>query len=103
MAQTKPDGRITRSPGWWPGQAGGGRAGAVSEPPVRCAQVWHQPSERWYNPSVLQPIDVHHQGLERVIGVYLTDTPEGPALFDCGPATCFERLREAVDLSEIRH
>src|SRR5713101_3324713 len=44
MAQTKPGGRITRSPGWWPGQAGGGRAGAVSEPPARRAQVWHQPS-----------------------------------------------------------
>src|SRR5712691_5200451 len=44
MAQIKPGGRITRSPGWWPGQAGGGRAGAVSEPPARRAQVWHQPS-----------------------------------------------------------
>ena len=49
------------------------------------------------------PIDLLHLGNERVIGVYVVDTPEGPALFDCGPATCFERLREAVDLREIRH
>jgi glyoxylase-like metal-dependent hydrolase (beta-lactamase superfamily II) len=52
---------------------------------------------------VLEPIDVHFQGLDRVIGVYRIETPEGPALFDCGPATCFERLRNAVDLGEIRH
>ena len=51
----------------------------------------------------LEPIDLLHLGNEHVIGVYLVETPEGPALFDCGPATCFERLREAVDLSEIRH
>src|SRR5215213_6971408 len=51
----------------------------------------------------LEPIDLLHLGNERVIGVYLVETPEGPALFDCGPATCFERLREAVDLREIRH
>ena len=51
----------------------------------------------------LEPIDLLHLGNERVIGVYLVDTPEGPALFDCGPATCFERLREAVDLREVRH
>jgi glyoxylase-like metal-dependent hydrolase (beta-lactamase superfamily II) len=51
----------------------------------------------------VEPIDLLHQGLERVIGVYLVDTPEGPALFDCGPATSFDRLREQVDLSEIRH
>ena len=38
-----------------------------------------------------------------MIGVYRIETSDGPALFDCGPATCFERLREAVDLSEIRH
>jgi glyoxylase-like metal-dependent hydrolase (beta-lactamase superfamily II) len=51
----------------------------------------------------IEPIDLLHLGNERVIGVYVVETPEGPALFDCGPATCFERLQEAVDLSEIRH
>ena len=44
-----------------------------------------------------------HMGVDRVIGCYLVDTPEGPALFDCGPATCFERLSAEVDLAEIRH
>ena len=51
----------------------------------------------------IEPVDLLHLGREHVIGVYVVETPEGPALFDCGPATCFERLREAVDLKEIRH
>lgn len=50
-----------------------------------------------------EPVDLRFQGVERVIGAYLVETPDGPALFDCGPATTFERLRETVDLSEIRH
>ena len=51
----------------------------------------------------MEPIDLLHLGNERVIGVYVVETPEGPALFDCGPASTFERLREAVDLGEIKH
>jgi glyoxylase-like metal-dependent hydrolase (beta-lactamase superfamily II) len=51
----------------------------------------------------IEPIDLLHLGNERVIGVYVVETPEGPALFDCGPASTFERLREAVDLGEIKH
>jgi glyoxylase-like metal-dependent hydrolase (beta-lactamase superfamily II) len=51
----------------------------------------------------MEPIDLLHLGRERVIGAYVVETPEGPALFDCGPATCFERLRDAVDLSTIDH
>jgi glyoxylase-like metal-dependent hydrolase (beta-lactamase superfamily II) len=51
----------------------------------------------------ISPVDLLFQGSERVIAVYRVETPEGPALFDCGPATTFERLQEAVDLSEIRH
>jgi len=51
----------------------------------------------------MEPIDLLHLGNERVIGVYVVETPEGPALFDCGPASCFERLREAVDLTKIQH
>jgi glyoxylase-like metal-dependent hydrolase (beta-lactamase superfamily II) len=51
----------------------------------------------------IEPIDLLHLGNERVIGVYVVDTPQGPALFDCGPATCYERLQEAVDLGEIKH
>ncbi len=49
------------------------------------------------------PIDLHQQGAEGVIGIYLLPTDDGPALFDCGPACCFEQLREQVDLGEIRH
>lgn len=54
------------------------------------------------------PIDLHYQGAERVIGCYLIDTQHGPALFDCGPASCLERLRAGVrerglDLGDVRH
>ncbi len=53
-------------------------------------------------------LDLHHQGAERVIGAYLLDTVEGPALFDCGPTTCLDRLKEALgelalELGDLRH
>jgi glyoxylase-like metal-dependent hydrolase (beta-lactamase superfamily II) len=55
-----------------------------------------------------EPIDLLHQGAERVIGSYLLDTPEGPALFDCGPSSCLDRLKEGLRerglaLSDLRH
>ena len=55
-----------------------------------------------------EPLDLLHLGRERVIGAYLLETPEGPALFDCGPATCVpalkERLRErGLKLQDLRH
>ena len=58
--------------------------------------------------ATLEPIDLHHLGAKRVIGVYLLETPDGPALFDCGPATCVgtlkERLREhGLALADVRH
>jgi glyoxylase-like metal-dependent hydrolase (beta-lactamase superfamily II) len=43
-----------------------------------------------------QPLDLLHLGRERVIGAYLLDTPEGLALFDCGPTTCVPALKEAL-------
>ena len=54
------------------------------------------------------PIDLHHQGAERVIGSYLLDTAEGPALFDCGPSSCLDRLKQGLDergvaLTDLRH
>jgi glyoxylase-like metal-dependent hydrolase (beta-lactamase superfamily II) len=54
------------------------------------------------------PLDLQHQGASRVIGAYLLDTPDGPALFDCGPASCAPRLKEAlrergIDLRDLRH
>jgi glyoxylase-like metal-dependent hydrolase (beta-lactamase superfamily II) len=42
------------------------------------------------------PLDLHHLGRERVIGSYLLETEDGPALFDCGPSTCVDRLQEAL-------
>jgi glyoxylase-like metal-dependent hydrolase (beta-lactamase superfamily II) len=56
----------------------------------------------------VQPIDLHHQGVERSIGVYLLETPEGPALFDCGPSTALDALRRGLrerglELTDVRH
>ena len=55
----------------------------------------------------LQPIDVHHQA-ERVIGVYLLETEDGPALFDCGPTSAREGLlaglaERGLALQDVRH
>jgi glyoxylase-like metal-dependent hydrolase (beta-lactamase superfamily II) len=55
-----------------------------------------------------EPLDLEHLGHERVIGVYLLETAEGPALFDCGPATCVpvlkQRLRErGLELQDVPH
>jgi len=43
-----------------------------------------------------------------VIGSYLLETGEGPALFDCGPTTCVEELKaglraRGVELQDVRH
>ena len=55
-----------------------------------------------------EPLDLLHLGHERVIGAYLLDTPEGPALFDCGPATCVPALKErlaerSLELTDVGH
>jgi glyoxylase-like metal-dependent hydrolase (beta-lactamase superfamily II) len=57
---------------------------------------------------VPEPLDLLHLGRERVIGAYLLDMPEGPALFDCGPTTCVPALKGALrerglELSDVRH
>ncbi|HEX6663079.1 MAG TPA: MBL fold metallo-hydrolase [Gaiellaceae bacterium] len=54
------------------------------------------------------PIDLHHQGAERIIGSYLLETDDGLALFDCGPSSCIEDLEgglrgRGVSLTDIRH
>jgi glyoxylase-like metal-dependent hydrolase (beta-lactamase superfamily II) len=54
------------------------------------------------------PLDLRFLGTPRVIGVYLLETRDGPALFDCGPASTVpaleERLRDhAVSLADVRH
>jgi glyoxylase-like metal-dependent hydrolase (beta-lactamase superfamily II) len=55
-----------------------------------------------------EPLDLVHRGAERVIGSYLLETADGPALFDCGPASCVPRLKErlrerGLELSDLRH
>jgi glyoxylase-like metal-dependent hydrolase (beta-lactamase superfamily II) len=57
---------------------------------------------------VLEPLDLLHLGRERVIGVYLLETDDGLALFDCGPSTCVpalkDRLREhGLELGDVHH
>jgi len=47
-------------------------------------------------------------GLERIIAVYVVDTPEGLALFDCGPTSTIDALNaglaeRGLALQDIRH
>ena len=56
----------------------------------------------------LEPIDLLHLGNPRTIGAFLVETDDGPALFDCGPAsalpTLVAGLRErGVELADVRH
>jgi glyoxylase-like metal-dependent hydrolase (beta-lactamase superfamily II) len=55
-----------------------------------------------------EPLDLLHLDHERVIGSYLLETEDGPALVDCGPASCAatlkQRLRErGLELADLRH
>jgi glyoxylase-like metal-dependent hydrolase (beta-lactamase superfamily II) len=54
------------------------------------------------------PIDLVHLGTPRVIGSYLLETEDGPALLDCGPTTCVEALKaglreRGLELGQVRH
>jgi glyoxylase-like metal-dependent hydrolase (beta-lactamase superfamily II) len=54
------------------------------------------------------PLDLRHQDSERVIGVYLLETEDGPALFDCGPSSCLGALKgrlaeQGLALTDVRH
>jgi len=54
------------------------------------------------------PIDLHHLGAERVVGSYLLDTEDGPAVFDCGPSSRLESLKaglrgHGLELRDVRH
>ena len=58
--------------------------------------------------AAVSPIDLHHQGTERVIGAYLVETRDGPAVFDCGPASALPALEaglreRGVGLADVRH
>ena len=53
-------------------------------------------------------IDLHFAGLERAIGVYVVETDDGLALFDCGPTSTLPALHEGLAahglvLTDIRH
>jgi glyoxylase-like metal-dependent hydrolase (beta-lactamase superfamily II) len=54
------------------------------------------------------PVDLLHGGEPRTIGVYLLDTDDGLALFDCGPSSCLPALDAALAalglaLEDVRH
>jgi glyoxylase-like metal-dependent hydrolase (beta-lactamase superfamily II) len=54
------------------------------------------------------PLDLLHLGAERVIATYLVETDDGLALFDCGPSTCADALKDrlaeqGVALTDVRH
>jgi len=56
----------------------------------------------------LAPLDLGFQGRDRVIGAYVLETEDGPALFDCGPASSIPRLKDGLAtrglaLEDIRH
>ncbi len=56
----------------------------------------------------MQPIDLLFAGRKRAIGVYLVETDDGLALFDCGPTSTRETLEaglaeRGVGLADLRH
>ena len=58
--------------------------------------------------AAVAPIDLHHQGVERVIGAYLVETRDGLAVFDCGPTSGLPALEaglreRGVGLGDVRH
>jgi glyoxylase-like metal-dependent hydrolase (beta-lactamase superfamily II) len=53
-------------------------------------------------------LDLRHLGRPKVIGCYLVETADGPALQDCGPATCVPELKNrlaerGLELRDLRH
>jgi glyoxylase-like metal-dependent hydrolase (beta-lactamase superfamily II) len=56
----------------------------------------------------LRLLDLHFDGSPKAIGVYVVETDDGPALFDCGPASTVETLEirlaeHGLALTDIRH
>jgi glyoxylase-like metal-dependent hydrolase (beta-lactamase superfamily II) len=56
----------------------------------------------------LRNVDLHFGGAEHAIGVYLVETDDGLALFDCGPSSTLAALdaglaRHGVALEDVRH
>jgi glyoxylase-like metal-dependent hydrolase (beta-lactamase superfamily II) len=58
--------------------------------------------------SCLEVIDLHFGAAPHAIGVYLVDTDDGLALFDCGPSSTLDALdaglaAHEVTLTDVRH
>ena len=58
--------------------------------------------------SCLELIDLEFGASPQAIGVYLVDTDDGPALFDCGPSSTLEGLEaglaaNGLALTDVRH
>jgi glyoxylase-like metal-dependent hydrolase (beta-lactamase superfamily II) len=56
----------------------------------------------------LEPVDLRFSEAQSAIGVYLLDTPDGPALFDCGPTSTLPHLESGLrerglELTDLRH
>jgi glyoxylase-like metal-dependent hydrolase (beta-lactamase superfamily II) len=56
----------------------------------------------------LRLLDLHFGGAAGGIGVYLVDTSDGPALFDCGPTSTLPNLEtglaeHGLELTDLRH
>jgi glyoxylase-like metal-dependent hydrolase (beta-lactamase superfamily II) len=56
----------------------------------------------------LRLIDLHFGGAPHAIGVYLVETDDGLALFDCGPSSTLDALEagltsHGVELTDVRH
>jgi glyoxylase-like metal-dependent hydrolase (beta-lactamase superfamily II) len=54
------------------------------------------------------PIDLEFGGRKNAIGVYVVDTDDGPALFDCGPSSTLLALEAGLEerglaLTDLRH
>jgi hypothetical protein len=47
--------------------------------------------------SWLELIDLNFGASPQAIGVYLVETDDGPALFDCGPASTLDALEAGLD------
>jgi glyoxylase-like metal-dependent hydrolase (beta-lactamase superfamily II) len=97
FAGRQPDDDHDRSPRR---RGAAGRRDRIPPPP--------QAQARRENGRITGLIDLHHRGSDRVIGSYLLDTPDGPALFDCGPASCSAALSEGLaanglSLQDVRH
>ena len=58
--------------------------------------------------AALRLIDLHFAGRERAIGVYVVETDDGLALFDCGPTSTLPALHDGLamhglELTDLRH